>query len=125
MDVVKVNLLMIIVNDEFQEEMLELLGENDYMATMVASTGEFLQYGNTTFILGVDDEETDKLVQLIDKKTSKNRNQYEDSIGVKDIHNRKNIATIFIMKSEQFIKTQTKWNLRFLFASDLYNDHQF
>ena len=50
------NLLMIIVNDEFQEEMLELLGENDYMATMVASTGEFLQYGNTTFILGVDDE---------------------------------------------------------------------
>ena len=31
MDVVKVNLLMIIVNDEFQEEMLELLGENDYM----------------------------------------------------------------------------------------------
>ena len=105
MDVVKVNLLMIIVNDEFQEEMLELLGENDYMATMVASTGEFLQYGNTTFILSVDDEETDKLVQLIDKKTSKNRNQYEDSIGVKDIHNRKNIATIFIMKSEQFIKT--------------------
>ena len=105
MDVVKVNLLMIIVNDEFQEEMLELLGENDYMATMVASTGEFLQYGNTTFILGVDDEETDKLVQLIDKKTSKNRNQYEDSIGVKDIHNRKNIATIFIMKSEQFINT--------------------
>ena len=105
MDVVKVNLLMIIVNDVFQEEMLELLGENDYMATMVASTGEFLQYGNTTFILGVDDEETDKLVQLIDKKTSKNRNQYEDSIGVKDIHNRKNIATIFIMKSEQFIKT--------------------
>ena len=105
MDVVKVNLLMIIVNDEFQEEMLELLGENDYMATMVASTGEFLQYGNTTFILGVDDEETDKLVQLIAKKTSKNRNQYEDSIGVKDIHNRKNIATIFIMKSEQFIKT--------------------
>ena len=105
MDVVKVNLLMIIVNDEFQEEMLELLGENDYMATMVASTGEFLQYGNTTFILGVDDEETDKLVQLIDKKTSKNRNQHEDSIGVKDIHNRKNIATIFIMKSEQFIKT--------------------
>lgn len=125
MDVVKVNLLMIIVNDEFQEEMLELLGENDYMATMVASTGEFLQYGNTTFILGVDDEETDKLVQLIDKKTSKNRNQYEDSIGVKDIHNRKNIATIFIMKSEQFIKTQTKRSLRFLFASDLYNDHQF
>ena len=105
MDLVKVNLLIIIVNDEFQEEMLELLGENDYMATMVASTGEFLQYGNTTFILGVDDEETDKLVQLIDKKTSKNRNQYEDSIGVKDIHNRKNIATIFIMKSEQFIKT--------------------
>ncbi len=71
MDVVKVNLLMIIVNDEFQEEMLELLGENDYMATMVASTGEFLQYGNTTFILGVDDEETDKLVQLIDKKQVK------------------------------------------------------
>ena len=29
-------------------------------------------------------KETDKLVQLIDKKTSKNRNQYEDSIGVKD-----------------------------------------
>lgn len=125
MDVVKVNLLMIIVNDEFQEEMLELLGENDYMATMVASTGEFLQYGNTTFILGVDDEETDKLVQLIDKKTSKNRNQYEDSIGVKDIHNRKNIATIFIMKSEQFIKTQAKRNLRFLFTSELYDDNQF
>lgn len=100
------NLLMIIVNDEFQEEMLELLGENDYMATMVASTGEFLQYGNTTFILGVEDEETDKLVELIDQKTSKNRFPYgEDSVGVKDVRYRKSIATIFIMKSERFIKT--------------------
>lgn len=100
------NLLMIIVNDEFQEEMLELLGENDYMATMVASTGEFLQYGNTTFILGVDDEETDKLVALIDERTHKSRFPYgNDSVGVTDVRNRKSIATIFIMKSEQFIKT--------------------
>lgn len=99
------NLLMIIVNDEFQEEMLELLGENDYMATMVASTGEFLQYGNTTFILGVNEEETDQLVALMDHRLNKNSKATGSTIGVKDINNRKNIATIFIMKSEQFIKT--------------------
>lgn len=101
-------LLMIIVNEEFQDEMSELLNENGYVATMVASTGQFLQYGNTTFILGVDNNETENLVALIETKTQLRRGNNEDgiTISIENSQIAKGIASVFIMNVEQYIQTQ-------------------
>ena len=102
-------LLMIIVNDEFQEEMSELLNENGYVATMVASTGQFLQYGNTTFILGVENNETENLMTLIETKTKSKTQNNEDSgitISLDSTRIKKGFASIFIMNVENYVQTK-------------------
>lgn len=101
-------LLMIIVNEEFQDEMSELLNENGYVATMVASTGQFLQYGNTTFILGVDHNETENLIALIETKTQLRRSNVEQgiTISIENSKRTKGIARIFIMNVEQYVQTK-------------------
>jgi uncharacterized protein YaaQ len=59
---------MAIINDEDAFQIIDLLNESGYSVTKLASTGGFLRSGNTTIICGVEDEKTEELIAIIEKK---------------------------------------------------------
>jgi uncharacterized protein YaaQ len=67
-------LVMAIIHDEDAYGAIDLLTESRFSVTKLASTGGFLRSGNTTLIVGVDDDRVDEVTALIEK-TCKSRNQ--------------------------------------------------
>ena len=67
-------LLITIVQDQDVPGLLEILMENGFSATKLASTGGFLRVGNTTLLIGVDNNKVEGALALI-KKTCKKREQ--------------------------------------------------
>lgn len=64
-EVIPMKLMMVIVNEEYQRFVSELFQEKGYPATVVACTGDFLQYGDTIFILGVDEDQANIIIKLL------------------------------------------------------------
>lgn len=58
-------LVVCIVTDKDAHNLLEQLVKEGYRATKLASTGGFLKEGNTTMLIGVEDEQVDNLVEII------------------------------------------------------------
>lgn len=69
-------LLITIVQDQDVSALLEVLTEKGFRATKLASTGGFLRVGNTTLLIGIQEEEQDAVFSLV-KKTCKKRQQPE------------------------------------------------
>jgi len=67
-------LLVTIVQDQDVPGLLEALAENDFRATKLASTGGFLRMGNTTLLIGVEDERLESALAVIER-TCKRREQ--------------------------------------------------
>jgi uncharacterized protein YaaQ len=58
-------LIIAIVRDEDSENISHALIDCDFRVTRIASTGGFLRRGNTTLMIGVEDEKVDEAIQLI------------------------------------------------------------
>lgn len=89
------------------------LGQKGIGATKIATTGGFLRTGNTTFMIGVDDDNYEKVLNLI-RKNTKARNIVVNSasnqggfpnfgmIGEDEIS--VGGATVFVVNVEHFEK---------------------
>ncbi len=63
-------LLLAVVRDSDSQAMLpDLLGKN-FRVTRIASTGGWLRQGNTTFLIGVEDDQVDQAMQVIAKNST-------------------------------------------------------
>ncbi|MDA8346374.1 MAG: cyclic-di-AMP receptor [Thermaerobacter sp.] len=58
-------LVVAIVQDKDAGRILQALVKKDYRATRLASTGGFLREGNTTLLVGVEEDQVDIAVALI------------------------------------------------------------
>lgn len=58
-------LLIAIVNNDDAHIVNSNLNKAGYPATKIASTGGFLMNGNSTFLIGVNDEDVDHIIELI------------------------------------------------------------
>lgn len=58
-------MVIAVVQDKDSSRLSQALVESGYKATRLASTGGFLRAGNTTFLIGVEDEQMDDLLQII------------------------------------------------------------
>ncbi|MHB8926814.1 MAG: cyclic-di-AMP receptor [Bacillota bacterium] len=67
-------LVVAVVQDKDTVRLLESLVEKGFRATKLASTGGFLKEGNTTLLLGVDDNQVNEVVSIV-KKTCQSREQ--------------------------------------------------
>lgn len=67
-------LILAIVNSDDSNVVQTELTKSGFSATKMATTGGFLMAGNTTFMIGADDEKVDEVVDII-KRFSKRRNQ--------------------------------------------------
>src|SRR5690554_3039207 len=59
-------LIVAIVQDQDAPSLIDDLTEQDYRVTKLASTGGFLKSGNTTLLIGVEDEQVKGVIKVIE-----------------------------------------------------------
>lgn len=64
-------LMLAIVNNDDAHSVNSALSKAGFAATKISSTGGFLMSGNSTFIIGLKDEDVDKAIDLIGKYSKK------------------------------------------------------
>lgn len=104
---------MAVVQDKDSNRLSDALVENDFRATKLASTGGFLKAGNTTFLIGTEDENVDTLLSII-RDNCKSREQLvapispmggnADSYVPYPVEVQVGGATVFVLPVEQFEK---------------------
>ena len=58
-------LILAVVEDDDAARLMDTLIENDFSATKLASTCGFLRSGNTTFVIGIEDERVNDVIDVI------------------------------------------------------------
>lgn len=58
-------LVIAIVRDDYSEVLQDELADAGHRYTKLASTGGFLRKGNTTLLVGVDDDQMDSVLEII------------------------------------------------------------
>lgn len=58
-------LVIVVVEDEDSQNLIRELSSHGYSSTKLASTGGFLLQGNTTVLVGVEDEQVDPVIDII------------------------------------------------------------
>ncbi len=106
-------LIIAIVQDEDASRLVSKLMNEGYGVTKLATTGGFLRAGNTTLLVGVDDEKFDGAMAVIEK-ICKSRKQIATAptsmTGVNGVYSPYPIevmvggATVFVLSVDQFIK---------------------
>ena len=106
-------LIIAIVQDEDASRLVSALMNDGYGVTKLATTGGFLRAGNTTLLVGVDDEKFDGAMAVIEK-ICKSRKQIATAptsmTGVNGVYSPYPIevmvggATVFVLSVDQFIK---------------------
>lgn len=61
-------LILAIVQDKDAGRLLDALVEANYQATMLASTGGFLREGNATILIGVEDQQVEEVLGIIQER---------------------------------------------------------
>ena len=106
-------MVIAIVQNEDSHLLIDALMGKDFSVTKLATTGGFLKVGNTTLLIGVEDEKVEEVLDII-KEFGKNREQiitattpsafgtgmyssYPVSVQVGG-------ATVFVVDVEQFLK---------------------
>lgn len=58
-------LVLAIINDEDVQRLISHLNKNGFQVTKLASTGGFLRVGNTTILIGVEEERVEAALEMI------------------------------------------------------------
>lgn len=106
-------LIIAIVQDEDASRLVSNLMNEGFGVTKLATTGGFLRAGNTTLLVGVDEEKFDAAMHVIEK-VCKSRKQIATSptptSGATGVYVPYPIevmvggATVFVLNVEQFVK---------------------
>ncbi|WP_332697201.1 cyclic-di-AMP receptor [Halalkalibacter lacteus] len=104
-------LIMAVIQDKDSNRLSDALVKADYRATKLASTGGFLKAGNTTFLIGTEDEKIEDVMSLI-KENCQSRDQLvapispmggnADSYVPYPVEVQVGGATVFVLPVEQF-----------------------
>ena len=98
-------LIMCVIDDMDTFSLLDALSEYGFQATKLASSGGFLRRGNTTLLIGVDDEKKEEVLEII-RKVCMPRKQMvpmspmmsmEDNVNPVDVMVQMGGATTFVM----------------------------
>ena len=68
-------LILSIVNSDDARPLLEVLSREGQRATMVSTTGGLLREGNSTILIGVEDEQMDAVLSII-RENCQSRKQF-------------------------------------------------
>ncbi len=85
-------LIIAIVRDRDADPVSKALTTQNFRVTHIASTGGFLRRGNSTLLIGVDDERVEAGLEVV-----RNNLEPADDIGQKR-------ATIFVVNVNQYLQ---------------------
>jgi uncharacterized protein YaaQ len=104
-------LVVAVIQDQDSNRLSNALTKHNFRATKLASTGGFLRSGNTTFLVGVDDERIPQLLDVI-RDNCRSREQMvapvsplggsADSYIPYPVEVEVGGATVFVLPIEQF-----------------------
>ncbi|KRM06596.1 MAG: cyclic-di-AMP receptor [Liquorilactobacillus ghanensis] len=104
-------LIIAIVQDKDSNRLSNLFIQADVRATKLSTTGGFLKSGNTTFMIGVEDQRVEEILELI-KDSSRTRKQFMtppvnldasmDSSAAYPIEVQVGGATVFVLPIDAF-----------------------
>ncbi|MBM7646485.1 uncharacterized protein YaaQ [Scopulibacillus daqui] len=104
-------LIMAVVQDKDSNRLSSALVKAGFKATKLASTGGFLRSGNTTFLIGVEDNKVDDLLNII-KENCESREQLvapvspmggnADSFIPHPVEVEVGGATVFVLSVDEF-----------------------
>lgn len=104
-------LILAIISNDDVSSVSQALSKANFQITKVASTGGFLKAGNSTIIVGCEDDLVDKAIEVIGKE-SKRRTEIVPSTATYDVGRYVNFpievsvggATIFVIDVEKYLK---------------------
>ncbi|MCP8618152.1 cyclic-di-AMP receptor [Salirhabdus salicampi] len=106
-------LILAVVQDKDTNRLIEALNEGDFKSTKLSSSGGFLREGNTTLMIGCDDDAVDQALEII-KNNCSHRDQMvapispmggnADSYIPKPVKIEVGGATVFVLPVESFFQ---------------------
>ena len=104
-------LIFAIVSNDDSSRVSKELTKNKYSVTKLATTGGFLMAGNTTFLIGTDDDRVDDVIRIIGLHSNKRTQMVPSSasygVGMYTsfpVEVQVGGATIFVTNIERFEK---------------------
>lgn len=103
-------LIFAIVNNDDAGSVSSALTKSGYSVTKLATTGGFLKVGNTTFLIGVDNDKVERVLEIVRKYSSKRTQALPDMSAYSNGFNPTPVevtvggATIFVTDVERFEK---------------------
>lgn len=91
-------LIIAVVQNEDADGVVDALLEEDFRATRLASTGGFLRRGNTTLMIGADEDQVDHVLDLIRKNARSGMAAQEESASA----TAPAAATVFVLDLEEY-----------------------
>lgn len=104
-------LLLAIVSNDDASSVISSLNKKRFQTTKLATTGGFLSKGNTTIILGVEDDKVEEAISIIGEESKSREEVIPNTQGFETaeiintpIKVKVGGATIFVLNVDQFKK---------------------
>lgn len=104
-------LVLAIVSNEDANKVIKTLIKENFYVTKLATTGGFLMSGNTTILVGVEEDLLEKCLQVISEMSKRRTKLVPNAISSEfgifsstPVEVQVGGATIFVMDVQQFIK---------------------
>ena len=91
-------LIIAVVQNEDADGVVDALLDGDFRATRLASTGGFLRRGNTTLMIGADEDQVDHVLDLIRRNARTSTVAQEESGAATPPA----AATVFVLDLEEY-----------------------
>lgn len=113
MGAVKMKLIIAVVQDKDSNRLTDTLSNKGFQATKLATTGGFLKEGNTTLMIGCQEEQVDEALEIIRDSCSQREQMVApispmggnaDSYIPKPVKVEVGGATVFILPIESFFQ---------------------
>jgi len=100
-------LIYVIIRNVDSSQVMESLNEKGFYVTKLASTGGFLREGNTTLMIGTEEENVDKVISIVKKECGPRQQIISNPVGPAEFTSMQAIvsvggATIFVMDVDRF-----------------------
>lgn len=85
------------------------LNKKGFYVTKLASTGGFLREGNTTLMIGTQEDKVDEVIEIVKKECGPRKQIYTNNVGIGEYDSMNMVvnvggATIFVTDVDRFEK---------------------
>jgi uncharacterized protein YaaQ len=102
-------LVYAIIRNNDSGKVTDHLNKKGFYVTKVSTTGSFLRQGNTTLMVGVEDDKVDEVLDIIRKECGPRQEVFTNPVGAfnpvqTNVTTTVGGATVFVSDVEYFIK---------------------